>query len=157
MNNDRDVLAAAVRRACEDDPAQCRVNDPTPDVQAKAGLMTDRGRAESNQTLQLLITLMNGLEKFDGRKTVLLLSEGFLADESWPLVQQAVSLAARASARIYTLDARGLEKGLPSTSSIPRSRRSQTKRATTTCWAMFPRRHPTASSTASACRSGARV
>jgi tetratricopeptide (TPR) repeat protein len=53
---------------------------------------------------------MSGLARIQGRKTILLLSEGFVADESWPLVQEAVGLAARANARIYSIDARGLDK-----------------------------------------------
>jgi tetratricopeptide (TPR) repeat protein len=60
--------------------------------------------------LHALASLISGLERFDGRKTLLLLTDGFVADQSWPLVEQAVGLAARANARIYTLDARGLDR-----------------------------------------------
>jgi len=41
-----------------------------------------------------------------------------MTEDSWPLVQDAVALAARANARIYTLDARGLGRGLTSLSSM---------------------------------------
>jgi tetratricopeptide (TPR) repeat protein len=71
-------------------------------------------RATSGQTLQSLLALLNGLSRMEGRKNVLLMSEGFLAEESWPLVQQTVGQASRANARIYTLDARGLDRGLRS-------------------------------------------
>jgi VWFA-related protein len=110
FNSDSTVLDEAVRRACADDRDQCRV--ATEEVQSKAQRLANAGRAESAQTLQILKTLMDGLAKIEGRKTVLLMSEGFVAEEAWPQVQDAVSLAARANARIYTLDARGLDRGM---------------------------------------------
>ncbi len=114
VNGQRDILTDAINRACTDDPPQCQAGDPAGAVAAKANQLADSARAESAQTLQLLDTLLTGLGKFDGRKTVLLLTEGFLADDSWSLVRDTVSLAARVDARIYTLDARGGVRGLVS-------------------------------------------
>jgi VWFA-related protein len=110
VNNDRTVLEEAVSRACADDKGQCIVAQE--EVQSKAARLASAGRVESAQTTQVLKTLMDGLAKIDGRKTVLLMSEGFVAEETWTLVQDTVSLAARANARIYTLDARGLDRGM---------------------------------------------
>ncbi len=106
-----DVLNEVVQRACADDPDACRRVSVVPVVYEKAQRMTSEIRVSSDQTLRTLAALMHGLEGLNGRKTLLLLSEGFVADESWPLVQEAVGLAARANARIYSLDARGLNKG----------------------------------------------
>lgn len=114
FNADRPVLEDAVRRACRDDEDLCRRVDPTPAVQSKASQLAEVARAESARTLQVLRTLADGLSRFDGRKTILLMSEGFLAEDSWPLVEEVVAAAARANARLYTLDARGLERNLAS-------------------------------------------
>src|SRR5436190_16716681 len=112
VHNNESVRNAAIQRACVDDEAQCRIADVA--VAGKANQLTDEARGESTQTVQLIRTLMIGLERFDGPKTVVLASEGFMTEDSWPLVEDAVALAARANARIYALDARGLNRGLTS-------------------------------------------
>lgn len=104
-------LNEVIRRACTDDPDACKREPPDAAVYEKAVRMANDIRASSDQTLRTMAALVNGLERFDGRKSVLLLSEGFIADRSWPIVEQVVGLAARANARIYTLDARGLDNG----------------------------------------------
>jgi VWFA-related protein len=108
VNNDQAVLGPAITRACSDEPEQCRIADSA--VRSKASQLASTIRAEAAQTMHGLIALLNGLVRMDGRKTILLLTEGFIAEETWPLVQDAVGLAARAHARIYTLDARGLDR-----------------------------------------------
>ena len=113
-NDDKIVLEEVYDRACQDEPDQCQRVDIHPLILEKAVTMSEAAGEATNETLRTLAALMNGLARMDGRKTLLLLSEGFLADESWPFVQEAVGLAARAHATIYTLDARGLDKGLPS-------------------------------------------
>jgi len=114
FNNDRVVLEEAIRRACNDDPELCKRVDPEPSIRSKASLLADTARTESARTLRTLTTLATGLANVPGRKTIVLMSEGFLAEDEWPLVAETVTLAAKANARIYTLDARGLERGLPS-------------------------------------------
>ena len=114
FNNDRTVLEEAIRRACADDPDLCRRIDPEPSIRSKAATLADTARAESAQTMRMLAALTNGLANVPGRKTIVLMSEGFLAEDEWPLVADTVAMAARANARIYTLDARGLDRGLPS-------------------------------------------
>src|SRR5262249_2408194 len=78
---DQAVFQAACQRACADDPGAC--NSPAMDVRSlireKARRMSDAARISTTLTLQNLATVMNGLSRMDGRKTVLLLSEGFLA------------------------------------------------------------------------------
>ena len=59
------------------------------------------------ETLKVLKRLMDGLAPIEGRKSVLLMSEGFVADETWPLVTETEEAAARANTRIYTLDGSG--------------------------------------------------
>lgn len=110
LQND-DVLEEVVRRACADDPEACKRVPIEAAVYEKAQRMTNDIRLSSENALRTLAALLRGLETMNARKTLLLLSEGFVADESWPFVQEAVALAARANARIYSLDARGLDKG----------------------------------------------
>ena len=105
--NDETVRSEVIRRACADDPTLCINADVA--VRGKAADLAGETQATSNLTIQALSGLFNGLARIEGRKTVLLMSEGFIAEESWPLVRQAVGLAARANARLYTIDARGLD------------------------------------------------
>src|SRR5262249_33786770 len=86
-HNDKNVLSVAMTRACEAAPKLCQSAELA--VLGKARQLGDAARATSTQTLQRLLALLNGLTRIDGRKSVLLLSEGFLADELWPLVKEA--------------------------------------------------------------------
>jgi tetratricopeptide (TPR) repeat protein len=79
-------------------------------VRQKAASIAGNARMATERTLQALTALMNGLSAIDGRKNVLFFSEGILAEQEWPLVERTIGLAARANARIYTLDARGLDR-----------------------------------------------
>ena len=112
MAEDRSVIDGLVTRACADEPDRCRPPlspaDAEHDVRAKASRLSAELRSESERTLQILSTILTNLERFEGRKTIVLLSEGFVADDSWSEVQRVIGLAARVNARIYTLDARGL-------------------------------------------------
>jgi VWFA-related protein len=113
VNADRLLRAEVIRRALEDDPA-ARPEFVESAVDVKATDLSTSAQATTTMTVQVVRALMNGLERVDGRKTILLMTEGFIADEAWPLVRDAVTLAARSNARIYSLDARGLERGLRS-------------------------------------------
>src|SRR5581483_7581155 len=111
VSGDQTVRQEVIRRAMQDDPtARPELVETAVDV--KATDLNASAQAETNRTVYTTIAVLNGLDKIPGRKTVLLLTEGFLADESWPLVQDAVGRAARSDVRIYTLDARGLDRGL---------------------------------------------
>ena len=109
VNGDTLTLDDAVRRACEEDAEQCIALEGAVAeyVQSKALGMAEEARVQSTDTLRVLTTLMGGLTGIEGRKSVLLMSEGFMADQSWPLVRESEAVAARAHARIYTLDPRG--------------------------------------------------
>src|SRR5204863_7821274 len=102
------VLRDAISRACDEDPKLCIEAEAA--VRSKAAQLAGDVRAETGQTMRSILTLVSGLSRFEGRKTILFLTEGFMAQESWPLVQETIGLAARANARIYTLDARGLDR-----------------------------------------------
>ncbi|MCC7417632.1 MAG: VWA domain-containing protein [Acidobacteria bacterium] len=112
MNGDTAALDDVMRRACAEDPDQCRGLEDAVDeyVQSKALHIAEEARAQSLETLQVLRRLMDGLAGLGGSKSVLLMSEGFLADPTWPLVAETEQAAARARARIYSIDARGVDR-----------------------------------------------
>lgn len=110
LSNDQ-YLEEVLHRACAEDPVACQRQSVDQIVYEKGLRITTDIRTSSEQTLHTLASLMNALASVPGRKTVTLLSEGFIAEESWPSVQAAVELAARANVRVYSLDARGLDKG----------------------------------------------
>ena len=84
----------------------------------KASQFSSSVRIEATRTLAMLQSVLTGLGRLEGPKNVLLMSEGFISEETWPEVQDAVSGAARANTRIYALDARGLGRGLASVESV---------------------------------------
>ncbi len=103
-----EILREAVQRAIQEMPQSRNSVDPTPNVLEKAQMITAQAQPATTQLLRTLQILMIGLEKFDGPKTIVFVSDGFYSDQSWPAVQQVVGLAARARVRIYSIDARGL-------------------------------------------------
>jgi len=107
--NDREVLAQAVRRACQDDPVVCRNVSPEPMVMEKARTVVSGLRPAARQTVATLQALASGLARIPGRKTIVLMTEGFFVEESWADLRQIAGAAARSNVRIYSLDARGLD------------------------------------------------
>jgi len=103
------MLADVTARACRDQPDSCRTAEE--DVQQKAMLLVGEARRTAKQTVDTISALASGLERLPGRKTVILLSEGFFVEDSWADLRSVVGRAARASVRIYSLDTRGLNRG----------------------------------------------
>ena len=110
VNEDGAVLSRVATRACQDDPDFCRRLDPAPLIREKAIRFTNEARRSTERTAQTLKALLDGLSNVPGPKTVLLMTEGFISEENWPSVRESVANAARANARVYTLDARGLDR-----------------------------------------------
>jgi len=113
--NEREALGTVVQRACRDDPDACSRGGGRDAVEsqvhAKALQLVAAARATGKQTLDTISALANGLGKLPGRKTIILLSDGFFVESSWADLRQVVGRAARASVRIYALDTRGLNRG----------------------------------------------
>jgi VWFA-related protein len=107
--NDREVLAQAVRRACQDDALVCKRVDPEPMLMDKARMVVGELRPAAKRTVMTLQALASGLARLPGRKTIVLMTEGFFVEESWGDLRQIVGDAARSNVRIYSLDARGLD------------------------------------------------
>jgi VWFA-related protein len=109
LSNDRDVLAQVVRRACQDDPGACKNIDPEPIMREKARMIVGDLRPAARRTVMTLQALASGLGRLPGRKTVILLTEGFFVEEAWADLRRFVGAAAKSNVRIYSLDARGLD------------------------------------------------
>ena len=108
---DTRTLANAAQQNCEDDPDQCRLEGGLDLVESsleqKARQYIAEARAATSRTLRTLTVVIGGLARIPGRKTLVLLTEGFFVDESRSAVQQIAAQAARSGVTIYSVDARG--------------------------------------------------
>jgi VWFA-related protein len=122
VNNDQEMFDVVARRACDEDRSAC--NAPAGDdavrgmIHAKAFQFSNNVRVEATKTLAMLQSVLTSLARLEGPKSVLLMSEGFISDETWPEVRDTVSSAARSGTRLYALDARGSGRGLTSIESV---------------------------------------
>jgi VWFA-related protein len=110
-NGDKDALQRAITRACSDDPSACRNVPPDLAVTDKARRFHVEMDRMTRETLNTVNGLASGLAKIAGPKTVVLLSDGFVAERLETAVQTVVGQTARAGARVYAIDVRGLNRG----------------------------------------------
>jgi VWFA-related protein len=116
---DEEVISRVVSRACYEEPDQCKGGAPVREiVLQKARQHVSEFRAAGMRTLRTVGGVVDGLAKIPGRKTIILLSDGFFTENATEEVRQLVGLAARASVRIYSLDTRGLNRGSASSDII---------------------------------------
>lgn len=107
---DREVTRQVVERAALEEPGLCR-GDCEPDVLQKARRLSDEIRRSAQRTIQLLTSVLKGLSALDGRKTLIFFSDGLIVEESWADIRRLIGQAAVAGVTIYSVDARGLERG----------------------------------------------
>lgn len=104
-----DRLAA---EACRDEPAECAETGGVGRVEnlleRKSRDFVRQSRRLTLQTLQNLREVSAGLSRVPGRKTLVLLSEGFFVEESRSTLERLSAEAARAGIVIYSIDGRGL-------------------------------------------------
>lgn len=109
------VLDDVTARACRDRPDDC--SGPAGralvegQCQNKATELVTQGRIAGKQTIDTISALANGLARLPGRKTIILMTEGFFVEDAWADLRAVIGRAARASVRIYALDTRGLNRG----------------------------------------------
>lgn len=109
--NQRDALQAAVTRACTDDPDMCKTVQPDAHVREKALRIVTDMRRSTQETLKTVNGLASGLAKMQGPKTIVFLSDGFVIGGMEGALRTVVGQAARAGARFYAIDVRGLNRG----------------------------------------------
>jgi VWFA-related protein len=111
-SGDRGTLTDVGQRACSGDEARlCAAEGGREFVedklQRKARLFADQSRHSAEATLRSMSYVVRNLSGLDGRKTMVLLSEGFLVDTVRSNMPQLAGEASRAGVTIYCLDARG--------------------------------------------------
>jgi VWFA-related protein len=78
-------------------------------VKALARRVYDDATRRNEASLDTLTALLGSLKSVRGRKSVILVSEGFIKDPELPGYEQVLDASRRANAALYFLDTRGLE------------------------------------------------
>ena len=99
------------RDACRAEPVLCEVEGFTEGVQnkieQKARFYVRSARVLADRTMETVSAIADSLGRYAGRKTLVLLSEGFFAQDERAAVQRLAGRAARAGVTIYSIDGRG--------------------------------------------------
>ena len=123
-NEDRLALQSAVTRACTDQPGWCYPEagravasyiPPDDEIRQKARRLQRDIQRATLETLNAVNGLSSGLAKIPGSKTIVFLSDGFVVEEMETTLRSAVGQVARAGARVYAVDVRGLSRGIGAT------------------------------------------
>jgi VWFA-related protein len=77
----------------------------------KARQYVDESRAATSRVLRTLSVVAAGVGRVPGRKTVVLMTEGFFIEEARPALQQIAAHAARNGVTVYALDGKGGRSG----------------------------------------------
>ncbi len=108
----RELLDRLGAKACSDDPFQCQLQGGVQQVenlmQQKARLYVRSARVLTDTTLQNIRYVSANLTRLLGRKTFVLMTEGFFTEESRQQLQTIAAQTARGGTTIYTIDGRGL-------------------------------------------------
>lgn len=107
--NEPEVIREVVARACSDDPTGCLIADGA--VRTKAQRLDALIHNSTIQTLKALNGLASGLARMPGPKTLVFLSGGFTTLGVENTLHTIVGQVARAGARVYAIDVRGLNRG----------------------------------------------
>ena len=123
LHRDPAVIARVLRRyemyGVQHGTGEFDLNQPfydsieNPYVTSRATDVYNQAQARINGTLTVLERALNGLATAKGRKSIILVSEGFIDDTSLQRFKRVYEASRRANAAVYFLNARGLE-GVPS-------------------------------------------
>ncbi len=110
---DRRLLDTLTERACQNSAEECQREGGAQQVhnkiEDKAKDYVRFARVLTGQTVQKLNVLATNLGSVPGRKTIIMLSDGFFTDEVRAEMQQIAAIAARGGATFYTIFGRGTE------------------------------------------------
>lgn len=108
------TLADAVIRNCQERLGECLrpgVSEQVEnELQWNARRYLSEARIAATRFVQTLSAVTTGLGRMEGRKTVVVFTEGFLADDARGMLAQIAARAARFGVAIYAIDARGLAR-----------------------------------------------
>ena len=126
----REVTNSLGVKACQDDPSACASEGGLANVenliQRKARLYIRQARMMTQQTIQNLEKVARGLARIPGRKTVVLMTEGFFVEDSRSALEILAAQAARSGITIYAIDGRGLINGMSANSDAAKRERPRT-------------------------------
>ena len=127
-----EITARLADDACRESPGLCleagNVGAVENKLQQKARLYVRQSRTLAAQTIQNLQYVAGGLAHIPGRKTMILLSEGFFAEESRPILQNVAAQAARGGTTIYSIDGRGNSNTMSANPDVVRASMSRSQR-----------------------------
>jgi VWFA-related protein len=125
----REVTDALGVKACQEDPVTCQGEGGLGNVenliQQKARLYVRQARMMTARTIQNLERVANGLAKIPGRKTVVLMSEGFFVEDNRSTLETIAAQAARSGITIYSIDGRGLINSIAQNPDVTRMERAR--------------------------------
>ncbi len=107
-----DSYGVTQRQQQSDDQSQQLAGAGDPFVEARATEVYFQSVSRNRITLEILQRVLTSLGAAKGRKSVILVSEGFIYDPNLDEFKDAVQASRRANAAMYFLDARGLT-GMP--------------------------------------------
>lgn len=110
-NGDKRRVEEMARENCAAEPLSCAEEGGREYVEerieTKAKTYIQEARRAAASTVDMLGHATRNLARLEGRKTIMLISEGFFVDELRAQLPQIAGQAARAGIAIYTLNARG--------------------------------------------------
>jgi VWFA-related protein len=83
------------------------------DIAIRAAAVYEQASARNRTTLSAIAQTLEGLATVRGRKSLMLVSPGFIEDQERRLSRPAIDAARRANVALYFVDARGLVAGPP--------------------------------------------
>ena len=126
----REVVERLGQQACQDDPVACNGEGGLGNVenliQQKGRLYVRQARLMTERTMQSLERVASGLAKIPGRKTVVLMTEGFYMEEHRSDLELLAAQAARSGITIYSIDGRGLINGMSGNPDVTMMERART-------------------------------
>ena len=125
----RELVDSLGTQACLEDPGDCQVAGGLQQVenliQQKSRLYVRQARMLTSQTLQNLQRVAQGLSHIPGRKTVVLMSEGFFVEDVRGALEILAAQAARGGTTIYSIDGRGLINSMSPNPDVVRRERAR--------------------------------
>jgi VWFA-related protein len=125
----REVVDAIGVKACQEDPQECAIagglQQVENQIQQKARYYVRQARMLTARTVQNLERVAGGLARIPGRKTVVMLTEGFFIEDARSTIEKLAAQAARSGITIYSIDGRGLINGMSANPDVTRRERSR--------------------------------
>jgi VWFA-related protein len=108
----REVAERLASEACRAEAVLCEIEGFAEGVQKKieqkARFYVRSARVLADRTVQIVSAISESLGQYPGRKTIVLLTEGFFVQDARATIERLAGQAARAGVTIYSIDGRGV-------------------------------------------------